>query len=93
MSIQTIKMGPAATATAGQPSTVGLPPRAPAPEILPSPRDEAMRAQPTPAERWQALAEHLENYVRQSGRNLRFQVDERSGRVVVKVIDAENGTV
>ncbi|MDW8258975.1 MAG: flagellar protein FlaG [Gammaproteobacteria bacterium] len=52
-----------------------------------------MRAQPTPAERWQALAEHLENYVRQSGRNLRFQVDERSGRVVVQVIDAENGTV
>jgi flagellar protein FlaG len=40
---------------------------------------------------FEAVAKQIEDYVRQSGRSLQFQVDEGSGRIVVSVRDAATG--
>jgi flagellar protein FlaG len=40
---------------------------------------------------FEAVAQQIEDYVRQSGRSLQFQVDEGSGRIVVSVRDAATG--
>jgi flagellar protein FlaG len=38
-------------------------------------------------------AEQIDSYLKSSGRNLEFQVDEESGEVVVRVRDAATGDV
>ncbi len=45
------------------------------------------------AERVKAAAKQLDSYLKSSGRNLEFRVDEKSGRVVVKVHDSATGEV
>lgn len=44
-----------------------------------------------PREVVHAAAQRLEAYLRSMGRELRFQIDEASGRIVVSVLDAETG--
>jgi flagellar protein FlaG len=39
------------------------------------------------------VAADMEKYVRDSGRNLQFQVDDGTGQVVVRVVDAASGDV
>ena len=43
--------------------------------------------------RVRAAANQLDNYLKSSGHSLEFRVDERSGRVVVKVHDSVTGEV
>lgn len=38
-----------------------------------------------------AAAQRLEAYLRSVGRELRFQIDDESGQIVVSVLDAETG--
>lgn len=44
-------------------------------------------------EAFDKVVSELEAYVQSSQRNLNFQVDDRSGRVIVQVIDASNDRV
>jgi flagellar protein FlaG len=39
------------------------------------------------------VAADMEKFVRDSGRNLQFQVDDGTGQVVVRVVDADSGDV
>jgi flagellar protein FlaG len=58
------------------------PPAAPAPKA-----DEA------PAQSLDQAVQELAEHVAQSGAELNFRIDEDSGRVVVSIIDARDGTV
>ena len=46
-----------------------------------------------PVEQVRQIAAAMEKFVRDSGRSLQFSVDEGSGQVVVKVVDAASGEV
>ena len=48
---------------------------------------------PAPVEQVRQIAAAMEKFVRESGRNLQFSVDEGSGQVVVKVVDETTGEV
>lgn len=53
----------------------------------------ALSAAARDAERVKAAAQQLDSYLKSSGRSLEFRVDEKSGRVVVKVHDSATGEV
>lgn len=48
---------------------------------------------PVPVERARQVAADMEKFVRESGRNVRFQVDDGTGVVVVKIVDSASGEV
>jgi flagellar protein FlaG len=48
---------------------------------------------PAPVEQVRQIAAAMEKFVRESGRNLQFSVDEGSGQIVVKVVDETTGEV
>ena len=69
-----------------------------APRVGPRPDTEppAILASTTPAAppdvpRVEQASAQIESYVRSSGRDLQFRVDDESGRVVVSVRDSETG--
>lgn len=65
------------------------PERAPVP---PAPTAAAKSEATSPtAEQVRAVAERLDAFLRSMGHQLRFHVDDASGRIVVSVVDAETG--
>jgi flagellar protein FlaG len=61
-------------------------PGAATPTTAPEPR-QALR------ETLEAVAQNLEDYLRRSGRNLSFRVDESAGATVITVRDSDTGEV
>lgn len=51
----------------------------------------AAKSTTPPREAVHAAAQRLEAYLRSVGRELKFQIDEASGRIVVSVLDATTG--
>lgn len=61
------------------------------PEVAETRRNDSM----TEADREQVLAaaEEMQNYMDAAGRNLQFQLDDDSGRMIVRVTEASTGDV
>jgi flagellar protein FlaG len=51
------------------------------------------RRQASAAELARAAAERLQQFVKESGRDLRFSVDDQAGVIVVRVVDQSSGDV
>lgn len=54
---------------------------------------EAAQVPLLPAQNLDEAVRELSDYVAQSGAELNFRIDEDSGRVVVSIVDARDGTV
>lgn len=63
----------------------------PAAEVVAEPAKPAMPPAAAPARDLEAATAQIEQFVRSSGRNLQFRVDDDSGRVVVSVRDSDTG--
>ena len=65
---------------------------APAPATAPQQQAAAPEAQTSPMrETLEAIASDIQSYLQRNGRNLEFNVDDSSGRMVISVRDSNTG--
>ncbi|MEB0041419.1 MULTISPECIES: flagellar protein FlaG [unclassified Pseudomonas] len=75
-------------------TTAAAKPAAPPPVATPATTVAAMSAdKSTDADKLKLAVQQIEKFVDAAKRNLEFSIDERSGKVVVKVIASETGEV
>jgi flagellar protein FlaG len=60
---------------------------------VPTLMPQAAAKAPAPLERVRQVAADMEKFIRESRRNVQFEVDDAAGVVVVRVIDATSGDV
>ena len=96
MNIQNIPVANSVALAAGAvaapragPRPAPTPHKVPAPVALPAVAPKASAS----AETLRQVAADMEKFVRDSGRNLQFKVDDNTGRVVVRVVDTVSGDV